>query len=91
MRGPTIDFDPRGPSPEYDKDAEQVMFIRHDSRTASPTGEYLSNPVSPSRSKEFARVKKGDIEMMQLLSSGTGTASILSDKVPSNRNLDWDV
>ena len=79
-----MDYDGRGPSPELDRESEQAIFIRHDTRTPSPTGDYPTNPVSPSRSKEFSRVKKGDIEMMQLLSTGNPTTSILSDKVPSN-------
>ncbi|KAI6660291.1 Transient receptor potential cation channel subfamily A member 1 [Oopsacas minuta] len=80
VRGPTIDFDDVTASPEPEKDSEKIHFIRHDTRTPSPTGDYyLSDSPNP-RQREFSRMKKGDVELLQMVNAGYATASLLVEK-----------
>ena len=86
MHGATIEYEVRGCSPEPDKDPERIHFIRHDTRTPSPILEVGRSLISPTRAKEFSRIKKGDVELMQLVSAGYATASLIDKVLDVNNN-----
>ena len=79
MHGATIDYEARA-CPEPEKDLVSIQFIRPDTSTPSPVLELTASMISPTKAKDYSRIKKGDVELMQLVNAGFATASLI-DKV----------